>query len=141
MPTGVKIELKGPIFKQAPQQIQKLGNRIVEDMVKKGEARLTLMLRPRPGGVYLSVAQAGKGKASTGHYRRNLNTMVSGLRGTITDGGVIYGPWLEGVGSRNATTRFKGYASFRRVGQWMESQRRRVTEFHVNKLVRELNGS
>lgn len=26
---------------------------------------------------------------------------------------LIYGPWLEGVGSRNRTTRFKGYFSFR----------------------------
>lgn len=29
------------------------------------------------------------------------------------DGRVAYGPWLEGVGSRNNTTRFKGYHAFR----------------------------
>lgn len=35
----------------------------------------------------------------------------------VTDGGVVYGPWIEGVGSRNRTSRFKGYRTFRIVGQ------------------------
>ncbi len=30
-------------------------------------------------------------------------------------GGAVYGPWLEGVGSRNETTRFKGYWAFRKA--------------------------
>ena len=30
-------------------------------------------------------------------------------------GGAVYGPWLEGVGSRNRTTRFKGYWAFRKA--------------------------
>lgn len=33
----------------------------------------------------------------------------------------IYGPWLEGTGSRNATTRFKGYAAARKATQELES--------------------
>jgi len=35
----------------------------------------------------------------------------------VNDSDVIYGPWLEGTGSRNKTTRFKGYWIFRRVTQ------------------------
>lgn len=31
----------------------------------------------------------------------------------IWDQRMIYGPWLEGTGSRNRTTRFKGYRTFR----------------------------
>lgn len=31
-----------------------------------------------------------------------------------------YGPWLEGVGSRNDTTRFKGYHGFRIAGQELD---------------------
>lgn len=31
-----------------------------------------------------------------------------------------YGPWLEGTGSRNETTRFKGYMGFRISGQEMD---------------------
>jgi len=33
----------------------------------------------------------------------------------VNDRGIIYGPWLEGVGSRNKSTRFKGYFSLRRA--------------------------
>jgi hypothetical protein len=33
----------------------------------------------------------------------------------VHDNGVIYGPWLEGTSRRNAETRFKGYANFRRA--------------------------
>jgi hypothetical protein len=35
---------------------------------------------------------------------------------------MVYGPWLEGTGSRNATTRFKGYWSFRRAVQQVEAR-------------------
>jgi hypothetical protein len=31
----------------------------------------------------------------------------------VTDQGVIYGPWLAGFGTRNKTSRFKGYAHWR----------------------------
>jgi hypothetical protein len=34
--------------------------------------------------------------------------------------GPVYGPWLEGVGSRNATTRFKGYRAFRKAANALE---------------------
>lgn len=40
----------------------------------------------------------------------------------VHDRGIIYGPWLEGVGSRNRTTRFKGYFSFRRARQSLEGK-------------------
>lgn len=53
----------------------------------------------------------------TGYYRSHIKTdrMSDGWR--MSDSNVIYGPWLEGVGSRNATTQFKGYSTFRRVFQ------------------------
>ena len=39
----------------------------------------------------------------------------------VNDGGrskgLVYGPWLEGVGSRNKTTRFKGYFNLRKAAQ------------------------
>lgn len=35
----------------------------------------------------------------------------------VHDRDVVYGPWLEGTSARNRTTRFKGYASFRRATQ------------------------
>lgn len=33
----------------------------------------------------------------------------------VHDRGIVYGPWLEGVGERNKSTRFKGYFAQRRA--------------------------
>lgn len=53
----------------------------------------------------------------TGYYESKItNERRSAHSYSINDSGVIYGPWLEGVGSRNyPATSFKGYATFRRV--------------------------
>ena len=51
----------------------------------------------------------------TGFYQSRVTTNAAAGTNVVTDGGVVYGPWLEGVGSRNQATRFKGYATFRRV--------------------------
>lgn len=40
----------------------------------------------------------------------------------IHDQGMIYGPWLEGTGSRNRTTRFKGYRTFRIIAQKLNDE-------------------
>ena len=68
------------------------------------------------------VEQLYKGHGlQTGHYRRSIHGQLHGrFSAEVNDSGVVYGPWLEGVGSRNATTRFKGYAMFRRAHQRVE---------------------
>lgn len=58
----------------------------------------------------------------TGYYESRVVTDVSAGSVEISDSGVIYGPWLEGTGSRNASSRFKGYATFRKVAQDMEKK-------------------
>lgn len=60
-------------------------------------------------------------KHPTGYYEAHITTIRRGLTRVIHDGGVIYGPWLEGTGSRNfPVTRFKGYSTFRRVKQALQ---------------------
>lgn len=56
----------------------------------------------------------------TGYYESKIHTNRAVYDRTISDLPVVYGPWLEGVGSRNQTTRFKGYATFRKVAQSLE---------------------
>lgn len=58
----------------------------------------------------------------TGYYESRVTTDVSSGSVVISDGGVVYGPWLEGTGSRNGRSRFKGYATFRKVSQEIEKQ-------------------
>lgn len=137
----VSYRIQGPLFKRtAPSVLLKAGEATLRELVELGEQRLDEALRPRPAGVYLSVSEARQGQSSTGHYRRNVHGKVSGLSGVITDGGVIYGPWLEGVGSRNQSTRFKGYATFRKTKQWLERKARSVAREHIKKAVRQLGG-
>lgn len=58
----------------------------------------------------------------TPYYETQLMTERSGDTQLIHDRDVVYGPWLEGVGSRNATTRFKGYRALRTAAQQLEAQ-------------------
>lgn len=61
-------------------------------------------------------------RTQTPYYVTKLRIADAGLHARdVDDSGVIYGPWLEGVGSRNRTTRFKGYAMFRRAVQYLNS--------------------
>jgi len=136
---NTNVTRRGPLFRDPRSAVRQGVRQIIQRVVETGEQRLDNTLRPRPRGVYLSVAEAGKGKASTGHYRRNVHGTVSATRGKIDDGGVVYGPWLEGVSRRNTVTRFKGYASFRKTAQYLQKNLRRIAEPVVNRLIRSLN--
>lgn len=73
-------------------------------------------------------------KHPTGYYSSNVTYEDP----RIFDSGVIYGPWLEGVSSRNRTTRFKGYATFRKVKQQLQpvavSIAERILRFHIGRM-------
>lgn len=49
----------------------------------------------------------------TPYYETQVHVERAGMDRSVNDRGVVYGAWLEGVGSRNLTTRFKGYHAFR----------------------------
>ena len=61
-------------------------------------------------------------KNPTGYYESRIRTDRATTSNTVSDSGVIYGPWLEGTSNRNQTTRFKGYATFRRAYQRIEAR-------------------
>ena len=115
-------------------------NGMIRDVVEAGVERLNETLRPGPAGVYLSVSDARPGQGSTGHYRSNLHPTFGNMQGRIDDNSVVYGPWLEGTDSRNQTTRFKGYASFRRTRDWLDKNTKRIIRPRVVRLVRRLGG-
>lgn len=71
----------------------------------------------------------------TGYYESQVQLVGDD---TVNDGGVIYGPWLEGTGSRNRSTRFKGYATFRRVAQRVDAKARELAEDVVAEHMEEL---
>jgi hypothetical protein len=69
-------------------------------------------------------------KEPTPIYWNTTNVEVNGNVGVLNDGGrargLVYGPWLEGVGSRNKTTRFKGYFNLRKAAQQTRAQVRTI---------------
>jgi len=139
----IAFKTSGPFFAAGmPAKVTSMIQNAVEEMTELGEQKLAgpgdHFLQPRPGGVYLSVGAAAKGKASTGNYRRSIHKALGNLFGRIDDSKVVYGPWLEGTGSRNETTRFKGYSSFRRTTQFMEERKTGIIHKWVTKLVGEL---
>lgn len=64
-------------------------------------------------------------KRPTGYYESNVRIHNTTTGTEVWDGGYagpVYGPWLEGVGSRNRTTRFKGYHAFRKAATALEAR-------------------
>lgn len=75
----------------------------------------------------------------TGYYESRVHVKrTSPDRFELTDSGVVYGPWLQGTSSRNQTTRFKGYAIFRRVQQRVEARADRMMQRILDRHAREL---
>lgn len=64
----------------------------------------------------------------TGYYESQIHAEQATTDRVVTDTPVIYGPWLEGTGSRNQTTRFKGYGTFRKVTQKLDQDAAGIAE-------------
>jgi hypothetical protein len=80
-------------------------------------------------GAELIVARLGEVlQHKTGFYQSHIAARPDGRDVKITDQGIVYGPWLEGTGSRNRTTRFKGYATFRRSVQDIRRRAEGISE-------------
>lgn len=76
----------------------------------------------------------------TGRYRRSINVVRYGGYHVVNDGKMIYGPWLAGEGSRNKTTRFKGYAHWRRATQVLQRGVGTIAKRLLPGVVGRLNG-
>jgi hypothetical protein len=80
----------------------------------------------------------------TGTYQSKVNIARRGLDLVVNDGypgsGVLYGPWLEGVGSRNKTTRFKGYFALRRAAQSVALKSAAIAEPIIRRFITRANG-
>jgi hypothetical protein len=99
----------------------------VQDLVAFGEREVKSQLYPGHG--YL-----------TGHYSDSVHgEMSSTMHALLTDSGVTYGPWLEGVSSRNEASRFKGYGMFRRALAAMREQSVAYLFKSIRKLTTKLN--
>ncbi|MFK0140716.1 hypothetical protein [Streptomyces murinus] len=76
----------------------------------------------------------------TGYYEsRIVKERVSVESYSINDSNVIYGPWLEGIGSRNyPVTKFEGYHTFRIVRNRMLQKAAVIAEAAILRQMGEL---
>lgn len=75
----------------------------------------------------------------TGYYESQITTDRSVEEVHVTDSGVVYGPWLEGTGSRNQSSRFKGYRTFRIVTQRLRSDAGAIARTAMTPILEGLN--
>lgn len=75
----------------------------------------------------------------TGRYESTVRA-VRKTGDMVVDGeGTVYGRWLEGTSTRNDSTRFKGYVTFRIVGAQTDREAEPITERQVRQLGRRLS--
>ena len=133
MPVGsVQVNLRGPFFKaNVPAIIVEALDEGIKDGVAEGERDIKLQLYPGHG-------------QDTGRYKGSVHgEMVKSLHGVVRSSGqsgkpVIYEMWLEGVSSRNQTTRFKGYAMYRNTFQRLGTKVRGFINQRVQQVLQRL---
>lgn len=80
-------------------------------------------------------------QVNTGRFLGRITGEVSGAIGKIYTKFILYGYWLEGVGSQNATTRFKGYWGYRETFIELDARSEEILAPLVAKLRREMGGA
>lgn len=122
------VVLSGPFFERREAAMREICDQIEEDVADTGfkfalQNLIGSIRRPTP--YYWTRGVVRKNPAGPGL--------------SVFDNWVIYGPWLEGNGSRNATTRFKGYASYRRAAQALERVAGGIAGIAISKKIGRLN--
>ncbi len=125
---NVKTTQKGAIFEASKTKAAaaRMVIRINEALAQEGVNRVLNRL----GSVL---------KNPTGYYESRISVERRSTYRGVTDNGVPYGGWLEGVDSRNRTTRFKGYHSFRIAQDSLNKDKERIAQPYVNDFVNEMN--
>lgn len=101
--TGITATFSGPVFNGlAAVEIKAACEKVEEVVADRAHEELGELFRQNF-------------QTSTGYYESRVVVKKEEMGHAVTDEGVVYGPWLEGTSSRNGTTRFKGYANFRKV--------------------------
>lgn len=121
---GIKVNVSGPVDKG---QWRAKVRRATFNGLAEAERELLRMTHEDVDQTLNRVL-----RVQTPYYRLQV-----GIRSNrVDDNGVIYGPWLEGVGSRNRTTRFKGYFTFRKVTSRIRKKTQYVTDRILKKHLR-----
>lgn len=104
MAFDVRVSYSGPLFDGRAAEAAEAFCRAAEQEVAEEGTR------------FVHTLLAGSLRHPTGRYQSGIHAEKAGVGWAVRDSMIVYGPWLEGVGSRNSpVTRFPGYFSFRRA--------------------------
>ncbi len=124
-----QVELSGPLFAPgASQRFTAEAEAVVRELTETGMEHLVKDLN------------SSYKRSRTGNNTRNVHPTISGPMARITQNNTTYGAWIEGTSQRNETTRFKGYANFRRELQHLNEIASDVCTKHAEKLAKDLGG-
>jgi hypothetical protein len=137
------VELSGPLFDGSAERAAARAVADIEAKVAQKGADLSATTLAN------AIRHHGSGKAErsatttainrvyqTGKY--TMPVMVDRSETVVTTDLATYGPWLEGTGSRNETTRFKGYHSFRLAGQVLDGLAEAIAEEALQPYLKEM---
>lgn len=110
------VELHGPIFDaRAKAAVNAMLNDAADAIAQRAQNDVRGTIRSR------AVRR-------TGRYERHVQIERQGNDRQVNDHGMVYGPWLEGVSRRNFSTRFRGFAQFRRATQKLAGRTGEIAE-------------
>lgn len=127
---SVDVTLSGPLFDgRAQRAADRACDDAREDIAEFAEE-------------YALALMGAAFRHPTGYYEsRVITERVTADTSRVHDQGVIYGPWLEGVGSRNSpVTRFPGYFHWRRTKQVVKTAGPVMAERAVARHLPEMGG-
>lgn len=111
----VEVNVSGPLFDgRAPSVFVAMADDCRREVAAQASAYVHTILNARI-------------QNPTPYYETQIITQRRANSFIVHDRGIVYGPWLEGVGSRNKTTRFKGYSAFRTAKQQVQADVPRLT--------------
>lgn len=127
---SIEITFEGPLFDGRAE-------RAIEDACDEARDNLADFAEER---VLLGTAM--NFKTRTPYYETRITTTrVSSEVSQVDDQGVIYGPWLEGVGSRNrARPGFPGYHFWRAAKQAVVARGPQIADIAIQRHLPEMGG-
>ncbi len=124
----ITVEKSGPVFDGRAQ-------RQLDNACDAAEQRIATL-----GASMIRTELHAVLKQETPYYRLQNEARPDPPGWKIWDRDVIYGPWLEGTGSRNhPVTRFRGYSTYRRMFQVIDRRAGVIAEYTVREFLPGMN--
>jgi hypothetical protein len=128
--SGIDLDFQGPWFDgRAERAIEDACDDARDDIAAAAEERVLM-------------GTSAHFKTRTPYYETRITTTrVTEEVSLVHDQGVVYGPWLEGVGTRNRPRPgFPGYGHWRSAKQAIQARASQMAEAAVQRRLPEMGG-